>query len=248
MTTNDIFTPDDGPLFALSDAGGGPVLVLDPCGTRWKTFWTTSRWPPHWRAWRLAPGQTQEGDAWSVTGELDHVDRAAGAAAIAASLFPEARHALTRELMGCLLRFASETGHAGDFPSLAGQLWAGEPWDTIARWTRAYPDSPLLRTARSLLTEEGASEALLAIRYRMSIYHHPHVAETFAGEGQLQLSTLRQDPHQIIFLTPDIRCMESGELTSVYGFLVSALQSVAALHHVTLTLVEPPLNTEGDAS
>lgn len=36
----------------------------------------------------------------------------------------------------------------------------------------------------------------------------------------------------VIFLTPDIRCMESEELTSVYGFLFNSLQAMAALHHV----------------
>lgn len=248
MTTSDTFAPDSGALSSLLDAGEGPVLVLDPCGAQWETFWSTRRWSRLWQAWRLAPGQTQEGDVWNVISALSHINKAAGTAALATALFPEARHGgLARELMACLLTFASDTGHVSDLPALAGQLWADDPWAAIARWSRKYPYDPALQTARALLTREGASEALLAIRYRMGIYHHPHVAETFAGAAGLSLSTFRQRPGQIIFLTPNIRCMESGELTSVYGFLVSALQTMAALHQVTLSLVEPALTAEGDA-
>jgi hypothetical protein len=80
----------------------------------------------------------------------------------------------------------------------------------------------------------------------MAIFHHPHVAETFTGAPGFSLSALRQRPGQVIFLTPDIRCMESEALTSVYGFLFNALQALAALHHVTFSLAEPTLTAEGD--
>lgn len=247
MTTSGTFAPDAGALSSLLDAGTGPVLVLDPCGVLWETFWNTPRWSRLWQAWRLAPGQTQEGDVWNVISALGQVNQAAGTAALAAALFPEGRYAgLTRELMACLLTFADNTGHVSDLPALAGQLWADDPWAAIARWSRKHPSDPTLQTVRAMLTREDASEALLAIRHRMGTYHHPHVAESFTGAPGLNLSTLRQRPGQVIFLTPDIRCMESEDLTSVYGFLMSALQAMAALRHVTFSLVEPVMNAEGE--
>jgi hypothetical protein len=88
---------------------------------------------------------------------------------------------------------------------------------------------------------------VLAIRNCMATYHHPHVAETFTGASGLSLSTLRQRPGQIIFLTPDIRCMESPGLMSVYTFLVNALCALGALHCVTFAFPEPTLTAEGDA-
>lgn len=250
MTTSVTFAPDSGALSSQLDAGRGPVLVLDPCGALWEAFWQAPVWKNLWQAWRLAPGQTQEGDVWDVLGAMRQVSAVDGSAALAAALFPADGHSdLTRRLMTCLMAFADDTGHFAGYSAglgaLAGQLWAGDLWSTLARWSRQYPHHPALQTARALLTKEGASESVLAIRSRMEIFHHPHVAESFTGAMGLSLSTFRQRPGQVIFLTPDIRCMESDELTSVYGFLTGALQAIAALHHVSFSLVEPVLAREG---
>lgn len=252
MTRSGTFAPDAGALFSLLDSGHGPVLVLDPCGALWEVFWQAPYWKNLWQAWRLAPGQTQEGDVWDVMAAMRHVRASDGSERLATALFPADRHSdLTRRLMTSVMAFADDTGHfighSAGLGALSGQLWAGDLWSTIARWSRQYPYHPALQTARALLTLEGASESVLAIRNRMEIFHHPHVAETFTGAVGLRLSTFRRRPGQVIFLTPDIRCMESEDLTSVYGFLVSALQSMAALHNVTFSLVEPVLTAEGDA-
>lgn len=251
MTTSVTFAPDAGALSSLLDAGIGPVLVLDPCGALWNTFWNTPRWRQLWQAWRLAPGQTQEGDVWDVLAAMRNVRATDGSECLAAALFPENSHSdLTRRLMTCVMSFADDTGHfagrTAGFGALAGQLWAGDLWSSIACWSRQYPQHPALQNARALLTQEGASESVLDIRNRMAIFHHPHVTESFTGAAGFSHSTLRQRPGQVIFLTPDIRCMESNELTSVYGFLAGALQAMAALHHVTFSLVEPVLAREGD--
>lgn len=81
----------------------------------------------------------------------------------------------------------------------------------------------------------------------MAIYHHPHVAESFAGECGLNLGTFRLRPGQIIFLTPDIRCMENPALTEVYGFLFTALHALGALHHLNFAVIEPALTSEEEA-
>lgn len=252
MTTSGTFAPDTGALSSLLDAGNGPVLVLDPCGELWEAFWQAPVWKKLWQAWRLAPGQTQGGDVWDVLAAMGSVNAADGSQCLAAQLFPADSHSdLTRRLMTCILAFADETGHFSGCPAglgaLAGQLWACDLWSTLARWSRQYPYHPSLQAARALLTLEGASESEAAIRRRMEIFHHPHVAETFTGAPGLSLSTLRQRPGQVIFLTPDIRCMESEDLTSVYCFLASGLQAMASLHHVTFSRVEPVLTPEGGA-
>lgn len=252
MTTSSTFAPDTGALYSLLDAGIGPVLVLDPCGALWEAFWQSPHWKNRWKTWRLAPGQTQEGDVWDVLSALRQVNPEDGATAVATALFPADRYSdLTRRLMACVMTFADDTGHftgrAAGLGALAGQLWAGGIWRCIARWSRQYPHHPALQTARALLTLEGASASVLDIRNRMEIFHHPHVAETFTGATGFTLSRLRQRPGQVIFLTPDIRCMESEALTSVYRFLASALQAMAALHHVTFSLVEPVLTAEGES-
>ncbi|WP_210512564.1 prepilin peptidase-dependent protein [Pantoea ananatis] len=251
MTTSGTFAPDTGALSSLLDAGKGPVLVLDPCGELWEAFWQAPVWKKLWQAWRLAPGQTQEGDVWDVLAAMGSVNAADGSECLAAALFPADRHSeLTRRLMSCVLAFADDTRHFSGCPAglgaLAGQLWAGDLWTTLARWSRQYPYHASLQAARALLTLEGASESEAAIRKRMEIFHHPHVAETFTGAPGLSLSTFRQRPGQVIFLTPDIRCMEREDLTSVYGFLADALQAMASLHHVTFSRVEPVLTPEGD--
>lgn len=252
MTTIESFAPDAGALFSLLDAGAGPVLVNDPCGALWDEFWQAPHCRNVWQSWRLAPGQTQEGDVWDALAALRHVHAADGAAALAAALFPPATHTdLTRRLMTCVMTFASDTGHfngqSSGLGALAGQLWADDLWGAITRWSRQYPYHPALQSARALLTREGASESVLAISSRMTIFHHPHVAETFTGAPGFRLSTLRLRPAQVIFLTPDIRCMESDELTSVYGFLLHALQSMASLHNVKFSLAEPVRAEEGGA-
>lgn len=252
MTTSSTFAPDTGALYSLLDAGIGPVLVLDPCGALWEDFWQSPHWKNRWKTWRLAPGQTQEGDVWDVLSALRQVNPEDGATAVATALFPADRYSdLTRRLMACVMTFADDTGHftgrAAGLGAQAGQLWAGGIWRCIARWSRQYPHHPALQTARALLTLEGASASVLDIRNRMEIFHHPHVAETFTGATGFTLSRLRQRPGQVIFLTPDIRCMESEALTSVYRFLASALQAMAALHHVTFSLVEPVLTAEGES-
>ncbi len=251
MTTSGTFAPDAGALSSLLDAGSGPVLVLDPCGALWEAFWQAPRWKNLWQAWRLAPGQTQEGDVWDVLAAMRSVRASDGSECLSAALFPPDRYSdLTRRLMTCFMAFADDTGHftgrTAGLGALAGQLWAGDLWSSIARWSRQYPYHPSLQTARALLTLEGASDSVLAIRNRMEIFHHPHVAETFTGATGFRLSTLRQRPGQVIFLTPDIRCMESEDLTSVYGFLAGALQAMGALHSVTFSLVEPVLTAEGE--
>ena len=252
MITSGTFAPDAGALSSLLDAGAGPILVPDPCGSLWQTFWNTPRWSHLWQAWHLAPGQTQEGDVWDVLAALRHVNAADGAAAVANALFPaETYSSLTRRLMACVIGFADDTGHfsadASGLGALAGQLWADDLWIALARWSRRFPYHPSLQAARALLTQDGAGEAAAAIRSRMAIYHHPHVAETFTGAPGFSLNTLHQRPGQIVFLTPDIRCMESDDLTSVYGFLIRALQALAALHCVTFSLAEPTVIAEGDA-
>lgn len=247
MITSGTFAPNAGALEKLLDAGEGPVIVLDPCGALWNTFFQTPRWSRLWQAWRLSPGQTQEGDVWNVISALKGVNSLAGTSALAVALFPANEHSdLTRELMTCLLQFTDETDHVLDLPALAGQLWADELWKAIARWSRKYPQNVQLQKARALLTRDGASDAAEAIRSRMVIYHHPHVAETFSGASGLNLNTFRQRTGQIIFLTPDIRSMESQELTDVYAFLLTSLQSIGALHHVTFSVIEPALVTQGD--
>lgn len=249
MTTSVTFAPDDGALASLLDEGTGPVIVLDPCGALWDTFWNTPRWSRLWQAWRLAPGQAQESDVWNVVEALKNVSAAAGISSLTAALFPADEYSdLTRELMACMLRFADVTGHVSDLPALAGQLWADGLWTAIARWSRKYPYDPSLQTARALLTREGASGASQAICSRMATYHHPHVAETFSGAPGLRLDTLRLRPGQIIFLTPDIRCTESAELAAVYTFLVTALRTLGALHNVNFSFVAPALTAEGDVS
>lgn len=243
MTTSSTFAPNDGALASLLDAGVGPVIVLDPCGAQWDTFWNTSRWSRVWQAWRLAPGQILDDDSWDVLDALKSLNAAEGPTTLAAALFPTDEHSdLTRQLMACLLAFASDAGHICHLPALAGQLWADDPWVAISHWTRKHPYHPALQAARELLTHEGASESVAAIRNLMAAYHHPHIARTFTGGG-LNLSSLRTRPAQIIFLTPDIRCMENGELSAVYAFLVTALRTLGSLHYVEFALVEPTLNT-----
>lgn len=252
MKTSSTFASDADALTTFLDSGSGPIIVLDPCGVLWNQFHSTQRWSRLWQAWRLAPGQTQEGDAWDVLGALSHVSATEGTAALAAAMFPtEAHTSLTRQLMACVLTFAVDSGHfsgrASGLAALAGQLWADELWTALARWSKKYPCHPALQSARALLTHEGASESAQAIRNGMAIYHHPHVAESFAGECGLNLSTFRLRPGQIIFLTPDIRCMENPALTEVYGFLFTALHALGALHHLNFAVIEPALTTEEEA-
>ena len=252
MITSGTFAPDAGALSSLLDAGEGPVLVLDPCGALWEAFWQSPRWKNAWQAWRLAPGQTQEGDVWDVLGALRQVTAEDGCGALATALFPADGHSdLTRELMTCVLTFADDTGHftgrSAGLGGLAGQLWADDLWTAIARWSRLYEKHPALQTARALLTQDGAGESVRAVRDRMAIFHHPHVAESFTGGAGIDLRRLRQRPGQVIFLTPDIRCMESAELTGVYAFLLDALRAFGALHHVTFSLAEPLIIPEGYA-
>ncbi|MBN1087336.1 hypothetical protein JNO12_24655 [Erwinia aphidicola] len=160
MTTSVTFAPDAGALSSLLEAGRGPVLVLDPCGALWAAFWQSPGWKNLWQAWRLAPGQTQEGDVWNVLGSMRHVSAADGSAALAAALFPPRGHSdLTRRLMSCLLTFADDTGHfaghSAGLGALAGQLWAGDLWSNLARWTRQYPHHPALQAARACSRRRG---------------------------------------------------------------------------------------------
>lgn len=250
MKTSCTFAPDSGALFSQLEVSEKPILVLDPCGKMWEAFWHTPRWNTLWQAWRLAPGQTHESDVWDVLGALHHVRGIDGSTALATALFPEGQHSeLTRRLMTCVMTFADDTGHfsgcSSGLGALAGQVWADDLWTAIARWSRQYPNHKALQKARALLTCEGAGDAVLAIRDQMFIFHHPHVAETFTGTTGINLGTLRLRPGQIIFLTPDIRCMESPELTSVYSFLLNALQSMATLHHVNFSLLKAALAEEG---
>lgn len=252
MKTSSTFASDVDALTTVLDAGIGPIIVLDPCGVLWEEFHSTQRWSRLWQAWRLAPAQTQEGDTWDVLRALSHVNAAEGTATLAAAMFPPETHThLTRQLMACVLTFAADSGHfngrASGLATLARQLWADELWTALARWSKKYPCHPALQSARALLTQEGASESAGIIRNCMAIYHHPHVAESLTGGCGLNLSTFRIRPGQIIFLTPDIRCMENPALTEVYGFLFTALHAPGALHHLNFAVIEPTLTTEEEA-
>lgn len=247
MTTCSIFAPDANALACLLKTGGGPVLVPDPCGALWETFNEAEHGWPLWQAWRLAPGQTV-GDSWDVLAAVRQVNPAAGAAALAGALFPAGAHgALTRRLMTSLLMFAAETGHPADLPALAGQLWGADPWTVIARWCRQYPAHPALQAARALLTLSGAGDAMAAIRARMGLYYHPYVSAAFAAGGGFNLSTLAYCPAQIIFLTPDMRCMEDRDLTGVFAFLLTALCEFGALHGRPFTVLNPMVNPREEA-
>lgn len=245
MTTSSTLTAGGLPA-ALND-GRGPIIVLDPCGVQWRQFRDTSRGSPLWAAWHLAPGQAPAADTWDVLGALKSVNAVAGTTALAAALFPVHENSdLTRRLMAGVLAFADDTGHFSDLPALAAQLWADDLWTAMARWSRQYPHQPSLQSVRALLTQEGAGEAMRAIRIRMETWHHPHVAEAFAGGAGFSLSTLRQRPGQIIFLTPDIRCLESPALMGVYAFIITALREFGSLHNVAFTFVESTPTLTGD--
>lgn len=253
MILSGTLAPDTGAFEALLDAGQGPVIALDPCGVLWETFEYSSRWSRLWQAWRLTPGQAQDGDVWDILGAIRQVSAAAGTAALAEGMFPDGVYTdLTRQLMSCVLAFAADTGyfgghtgHTSGFAALAGQVWADDIWISLARWGKTYPHHPALQSARMLLTREGASESARDIRRVMATYHHPHVAATFTAGKGLNLSTLKVRPGQIIFLTPDFRCMESPELADVYRFLATALHAIGSLHCVNFTLTEPTMTAEG---
>lgn len=248
MTMNSWVAPDDSDLRDALNGGRGPIVVFDPCGEFWTQFCQENRWRP-WRAWRLTPGLSGEFDCWDVLSELKGVNSAAGCAVLAAALFPEAHNTeLTRKLMGYVLAFADDSRHFSGLPELAGQLWADDLWTAIARWSRIYPLHPALQSARALLTREGAGEAILAIRYRMMIYHHPNVAETFDSDVGFSLSQLRLQPGQILFLTPGISCLEDPDLMAVYAFITEALRELSALHHQPFTVFHPARPPEGDMS
>jgi len=247
MTMRNWFAPDGRDLYTALETGHGPVVVFDPCGELWTQFWLESRWQL-WRAWRLMPGQTDRHDGWDVLGELQSVNVAEGAAVLAAALFPlMPSDSLTQRLMRCVLTFADDCGLFSGLPDLASQLWADDLWTAMARWSRQFPYHSALQAARALLTQEGAGEAVLAIRLRMMTFPHPHVAPTFQGGAGFRLSRLRQQPGQILFLTPDIRCLENPELMAVYTFMTECLMQLSALHYQPFTLFQPAKPVEGDA-
>lgn len=249
MKKSSTFVSDSGALSAALDAARGPVVVLDPCGELWSQYWQKCHWDRMWAAWRFMPGDPSGPDSWDVLGELRDVDNAAGAAALAVALFPANQYTeATRQVMVSVLAFANDTRHFSGLPELAGQLWADDLWTAIARWSRQYMHHPALQAARTLLTQEGANEAEGAIRSRMATYHHPHVAQTFQSGAGFRLSTLAQQPCQVIFLTPSIRCMENPELTAVYALLLNSLRRLGALYSVEFALIEPTLNAEGDVT
>lgn len=253
MTTSCTFAPDADAFNAFLGTTEGPVIVLDPCGVLWEAFHSNPHLSRLWQAWRLAPGQTLEGDVWDVLAALKYVNQDAGASALAAAMFPMETHTdLTRKLMACILTFAADcdhfSGHSAGLSGLAGQLWADQLWKALARWSKKYPLNPALQAARALLTQEGANASALAIRNRMATYHHPHVAETFSAARGLNLSTLRTRPGQIIFLTPDIHCMESRELTDVYGFILTALHELGSQHFVNFSVIEPSITSEAESA
>ncbi|WP_226020500.1 prepilin peptidase-dependent protein [Serratia symbiotica] len=245
MTMSSVFVPDSHALTAALDAADGPLLVLDPCGELWTQFWQASRWRC-WQAWRLMPGQTPEGDNWDVLRELQGVKAREGVAALSGALFPgEGPASLTHRLMVCILTFAEDTRCCADLPTLAGRLWADDLWAVIARWRRQYRVHPALQAAQTLLTQWGAGEAAQAIRERMAVYHHPHVAETFLAGYGFRLETLRARPGQILFLTPGIRCLEDPALMAVYAFITGALRALSVLHYQPFTLFQPTLTHQG---
>ena len=227
------------PVQALScmlDKRCEPVIVYDPCGILWETYWITRRWRHSWQAWRLAPGLTQEGDTWNVISALSGIDKETGTKALARALFPEDKYeSLPRDLMACIVRFAEDTGNIADLPALASQLWAEDPWITIARWSKMYPTNPALQRARTLLTGQGASNAVLTIRNCMGTYHHPLVAETFSDTPGFDLGSLKERPAQIVFLTPDEACLRDEDLAYAYTFMIRALMAMAELHRVKIS-------------
>lgn len=141
MKTSSTFASDADALTTFLDSGIGPIIVLDPCGVLWNQFHSTQRWSRLWQAWRLAPGQTQEGDAWDVLGALSHVSATEGTAALAAAMFPpEAHTSLTRQLMACVLTFAVDSGHLAvvllvslRLPGSCGQTNCGRRWRAGAK-------------------------------------------------------------------------------------------------------------------
>jgi hypothetical protein len=235
---------------AALDSGKGPIVVFDPCGEFWEQFSQESRWRP-WRAWRFQPGQLGAFDGWDVLRELHSVSLSEGASVLANALFPESLEApLTRKLMSYILIFVAETGYFKTLPELSGALWADDLWTVIARWSRHYPENHALRSARALLTLEGAADSIVAIRYRMMIFHHPNVAASFPYDVGLSLSTFRSRPAQIVFLTPPINILEDSdsEMHAVYAFIMESLRVLSALHYQPASLFYPTRITEGESS
>jgi len=248
MTIHKCFSPDGRDLYTALDAGQGPLVVLDPCGELWTQFWLESRWQL-WKSWRLMPGQAERYDNWDVLAALQHVNVDEGASVLAAALFPlMTPESLTQRLMHSVLTFADDSGLFSGLPDLASQLWADDLWTVIARWSRQFQYNMALQGARALLTEEGAGEAVLAIRLRMMTFAHPHVAQTFQGGYGFRLNRLRPQPGQILFLPPDIRCLEHPELMSVYTFMTDCLLQLSARHHQPFTLFRPAVAAQGEAS
>ncbi|MBU9819656.1 prepilin peptidase-dependent protein [Rahnella sp. BCC 1045] len=248
MMTKNWVAPDGRDLYATLEAGQGPVAVLDPCGELWAQFWLSNR-GEEWRAWRLMPGLDGIHDSWDILGELQDVNVSEGAAVVASGLFPlMPQAALTPSLMRCVLTFADDCGQFCGLPGLATALWAEDLWTFIARWSRQFPYNPSLKSARELLTHEGAGEAALAIRLRMMTFAHPHVTRTFQAGPGFNLRRLRRQPGQILFLTPDIRCLEDPELKALYTFMTQCLLQLSALHSQPFTLFQPVPVQTGEAS
>lgn len=247
MTIHKCFSPDGRDLYTALDAGQGPLVVLDPCGELWTQFWLESRWQL-WKSWRLMPGQAERYDNWDVLAALQNVNLDEGASVLAAALFPlMTPESLTQRLMRSVLTFADDSGLFSGLPDLASQLWADDLWTVIARWSRQFQNNGALQAARALLTQEGAGEAVLAIRLRMMTFAHPHVSQTFQGGSGFRLNRLRQQPGQIVFLTPDIRCLENPELMGVYTFMTKCLLQMSAMHYQPFTLFRPAGASYGEA-
>lgn len=88
---------------------------------------------------------------------------------------------------------------------------------------------------------------MAAIRARMGIYYHPYVSAAFAAGGGFNLSTLAHRPAQIVFLTPNMRCMEDRDLTGVFAFLLTALCEFGALQGVPFQVFNPTLPVYAEA-
>lgn len=146
---------------------------------------------------------------------------------------------LAHEMMRYVLLFAVQTGTFANFAEIRSLLSYADIRQLIYYWYQCHANNSSIQhlmTMVHLLPEKELAATMKVLMNRLAIFQSPLVASTF-NRSDFSLWSLKENPQQIIFISPGIHDMMNSQFIFVYRFLFTTLSLLAEKNNTPFSIV-----------
>lgn len=145
---------------------------------------------------------------------------------------------LAHEMMKYVLLFAVQTGAFANFAEIGSLLSYADIRQLVYYWHQCYAKNSSVQHLMTMvhsLPETELEATMKVLINRLAIFQSPLVASTF-NRGDFSLWSLKENPQQIIFISPGIHDMMNSQLIFIYRFLFTALSLLAEKNNTPFSI------------